>query len=332
MRYKNLIHTKTAFLASTQWMIGPVIVIFILLADKSWSQGCSDAGLCTIGASSHTPEPIAIKQDSTPTGVAVTLRTTVSVASGEQLAWNTQFISEPWIHLSPKLDWQLRFPFLYTNGNLGYTAGWGDISTSIIYKLRDNRKNAIAVSAGFRFPTGSTDLKYENEVLPMAYQTGLGTTDLLSAIALRFDRFRLALSGLVVLKHTNNNTFDAAAYAEGSNAAQYFSSNQLHRGNDVSIRTEYYFEKHKKWLAPGIIFIYRLNGDTYRNEKNERVKIKDSAGASFNFTLTGYFETSSRSAWQAQLGVPFIVRHARPDGTTRTATLNFTYIYRWKHK
>lgn len=166
----------------------------------------------------------------------------------------------------------------------------------------------------------------------MAYQTGLGTTDLLSAVSLRFDRFRLSLSGLMVLKHSNKNTFDAMAYAEGSNAAQYFSSNQLHRGNDVSVRTEYYFEKQKKWLAPGIIFIYRLNGDTYLNQKNERVKIEDSEGASFNFTLTGYLETSSFSAWQAQLGVPFIVRHARPDGTTRTATLNITYIYRWKHK
>ena len=309
-----------------RWMFLPGLML--LANSNSQAQGCSDAGICSVGASSSL-KVSGEEKDSSAREWLGALSSTLSFASGEQQILAGQLILEPHLFLTKHIEWQVRVPFLINEGNLARTSGIGDVASALVFRLHQDKQTEFWVSAGVRLPVGNTDLKKDQRSLPMPYQTGLGTTDILPALSLRMNRWSIAAAGQFIVKQSNANSFSTSLWSENKDAQEYFNSRKLRRGNDLSLRSDYRFGSEKKWIAPGVLMIYRLGGDTYINNDGNRVKIDNSEGLTLNIVATGLLRKSERSSWSAQLGFPVIVRETRADGLTRSVVLNFTHIYKF---
>lgn len=71
--------------------------------------------------------------------------------------------------------------------------------------------------------------------------------------------------------------------------------------------------------------IYHLTKDKYTNEFNIKKEIIGSQGLTLNGNAYIDYEFNSKNIIQLNLGIPFIVRDARPDGLTRSFIANLEY-------
>ena len=78
-------------------------------------------------------------------------------------------------------------------------------------------------------------------------------------------------------------------------------------------------------LTPSILPIYHLTNDKYTDEFHIIKDIEGSQGLTLNGNIYLDFEINSKNIFQLNLGMPFIVRDARPDGLTRSFIANLEY-------
>ena len=95
-------------------------IIFVLLFAKVFSQGCSDAGLCSIANAHLENNPDSSRRFS----AALTL----SVGVGEQSTIISQVILEINFSSTSSSTFQLKVPYTVVDGDLGNSSGTGDIS------------------------------------------------------------------------------------------------------------------------------------------------------------------------------------------------------------
>jgi hypothetical protein len=81
--------------------------------------------------------------------------------------------------LTSFLRLQARLPYVAAAGDLGNHSGPGDLLVSAGATVYRANRLQLALTTGLRLPTGTTDAASDDgQPLPMPYQTGLGTTDL----------------------------------------------------------------------------------------------------------------------------------------------------------
>lgn len=296
------------------------LFLFIITANSSYSQGCSDAGFCTMGSSK-------------PSGIVDSLyrqhfKFTLSYGAGEQGVTVVQAIPELELSFFKNNSIQLKLPFNTITGNLGDNNGVGDVALSITQRFVRNASNSFSFSAGMKLPTGTTDEASDNTYsLPMPYQTGLGTTDLVVGAAWNYKTWNVSAGYQTVLNHDNKNTFLRSRYPGDSDAAGYFESNLLERGDDALLRIEKQFHIKKFMITPGLLGIYRLTEDKITDETGKQVAVKGSDGITLNITATAAYAVSNRFDLQLMFGAPAVVRDVRPDGLTRSLVLNLGFRY-----
>ena len=301
-----------------RWLLAALFYIF--LANSSYSQGCSDAGFCTMGSSK-------------PSGVADSLyrqhfRFTLSYGAGEQGVTVVQAIPELELSFFKNNSIQLKLPFNTITGNLGDNNGVGDVAVSITQRFVRNESTSFSFSAGTKLPTGSTDEASGNtSSLPMPYQTGLGTTDLVVGAAWNYRTWNVSAGYQTVLNHDNKNTFLRSRYPGDTDAAGYFESNLLERGDDALLRIERRFHIKKFMITPGLLGIYRLTEDKITDDTGTQEAVKGSDGLTLNITTTAAYAVSNRFDLQLMFGAPALVRDVRPDGLTRSLVLNLGFRY-----
>jgi hypothetical protein len=300
-----------------------LLVLFISLNTQRLSaQGCSDAGVCSIGGYS------AQVVDSLTNGSAYTyLRITLSVASGEQGTLVLQSIPEFGIRLLPNLSIIGRIPLMQISGNLANTAGTGDLTGLLRWNAWKKKSALLSLSAGLKFPSGKTDLETESLSLPMPYQTGLGTTDLLAGVDVVSGKWIASIAWQRILDHNNRNRFLRAAWENNEDAQKYFESAGLIRGDDATLRVERELKLKNIEFAPGLLAIYRLQKDRIVSSEEQEVELKNSDGLTLNITASAAWSFLPRHRLQAQLGFPVVVRETRADGLTRTAVVNIAYTW-----
>lgn len=286
------------------------------------AQGCSDAGVCSIGGFS------APAGDSINNVDAYTyLRMTFSVASGEQGTLVLQSIPEFGIRLLPALSVIGRVPLMQISGNLGNTAGTGDITGILRWNAWKKRSYRLALSAGLKIPSGKADLVEDGLSLPMPYQTSLGTTDLLTGLDVAGNSWILSLAWQHILDHNNRNGFLRSVWQNNEDAQKYFESAGLIRGDDATLRIERLFKVKQLEIAPGLLSIYRLQKDRIIGAEGQETELEDSDGLTLNLTASAGWSFLPRHRLQAQLGFPVIVRKTRADGLTRTLVVNIAYTW-----
>lgn len=326
-------------------MTRPIALICLLIISahfQAHAQGCSDAGACSAGPIGQ----LQLWQDSTADVVDYRhmARFGYSYAIGEQGTTIMQANADISIGIGPKLSMQAKVPFQWASGNLGESGGFGDIITTVSYAfLKEHERNFTGV-IGLRLPTGTTNAfvtdatPFEPLVrpLPMVYQTGLGTTDLLMGINARHGRWVAALAYQHVMHNANNNRFTHSVWFQDPDAVKYFESNFLERKDDLVGRVQYAYGCGRLSLQPGLLAIYHVAEDTQQNDyltdmnmSPERSAIKGSQGLTLNITADLRYTLCEQWAVEALFGSPMITREVRPDGLTRSLVTGFGLRYRF---
>jgi hypothetical protein len=320
-------------------------LLLIVLHAYARAQGCSDAGVCTAGPIGQ----LHLWQDSTADVVDYRhmARVSYSYALGEQGTTIMQVMPEVSIGIGPRFSVQVKVPYVWATGNLGENSGMGDLITTASYAFVKERDRNLSGVLGLRLPTGKSaptrivqaTFGPNSRPLPMPYQTGLGTLDLLMGIHYRHGRWSVALAYQHVLHQDNQNTFLHTSWMDVPEALGYFESFALERADDLVGRIQYAYGCGRLSLQPGVLGIYHVGTDSrivypqpsvWSNDTAPfRNEITGSQGLTVNITADLRYKLSEQWAVEATFGTPLITREVRPDGLTRSLVTGVGLRYRF---
>jgi len=296
-----------------------VIFAFLLFGNRySMGQGCSDAGACSIGSMDHhegenQPPKFKLSYDQNfGLGEKFILISTTSLIVEHRFTNSTSFVA--------------RVPFIFTTGNLGNTSGIGDVFISFIQQLFHGQNSQLGILIGGKLKTNNSDFSFDNP-LPMAYQTSLGTYDIIAGIQYMFKTWDFYLAYQHPFGRNNNQYLHPDGETDESKL--YYESAFLKRGDDIALRIQKtFFFKKGQTLQSGILPIYRLQkSEIIRNDHPE--VLDGSNGLTFNLFLTYSNKLKDNIIISLTAATPVIDKAYRADGLTRNFVVSFRLTNFW---
>ncbi len=299
----------------------------VLLSSTTHAQGCSDAGFCTMGA---------MKPDQ-----SFTRRVNFKLRSIEFSFYRGTSTLSPVIYsatadlnfgISDKLGFQVKLPYQWVTGRFANTQGIGDISLSLTQNLVRNEQMDINFTVGGKIPTNNSTLTSENGlVLPMYYQTSLGSYDVIAGISMLTSKWLLAFGYQQALT-TNDNSFRYGEWVRFGDR-EYLSSYDvgvgLKRGSDIMFRVERSVRFINWALSFGMLPIYRITPDKGLIQTREDAGEIKTTGLALSY-LTGFtYHFSTSASIKILYGYKLLDRKTNPDGLTRDDVLTFGYLMRF---
>jgi len=296
-----------------------LLFLIISFIEKTFAQGCSDAGICTIPFHSSAISNADKKLKNS-------LTTDITFGLGEG---NTSVLTGSLLYrkgFSSKLSWDNKVTASRINGSLGNIFNAGDWYSTVSYSLPDIKNTAMNIVAGIKIPFTAANDKIKGQPLPMAYQTSLGTYDLVLGAAWVF-RKKIDLNTAIQIPviNANKNTF----FREYATEMDFESTNNFQRKADFLVRLGYILKsKNNKWLLrPNALAIAHLGEDHYENIFGRKESIDGSAGLTLNLNLQATHQISKQRSIGFSIASPVIVRQSRPDGLTRSLTASVNYLF-----
>ncbi|HEX5001976.1 MAG TPA: hypothetical protein VFW78_05740 [Bacteroidia bacterium] len=295
-----------------------VICSIIFSSYTTNAQGCSDAGFCT--APAMRPKALA---DTTNLTNKITAGFGIGFADHSVTVYNGMVAYTG--TFSKHFNGSVRFNYQYNDGPL---AGVGALSDAFV-TAGYNSGSGFDITAGIKIPFTDGNINYQGLILPMDYQPGLGTTDLLIGAGYRFGKGGV-VAGLQQPLTQNKNAYLSDLYPEGTPGSEFQSTNKFFRYGDILLRAYYNFSfaQNRITLSPSLLPIYHLKEDTYRDRNDAEISIAGSDGLTLNGTITLRY-TSGNHSVETTMGTPFVVREARPDGLTRSFVAGIEYAIRF---
>lgn len=296
----------------------------LLSAEVVRAQGCSDAGVCSIG-SMHSGNNATDTSSSGSIGISLF----AGKGDGNTAVYVAQL--ETTLQLLTNTSVQLKLPYTVITGSLGTISGLGDISAAFTHSFFPTENFQLSANVGVRIATNTASRSSNGVHLPMQYQTSLGTTDILLGVATTLDSvWFIALGAQVPVIQNNQNTFDTSTTSLPSSLASSFpSSYMLERSSDISVRIERILQFNQWQLAFGVLPIIHLNNDTYTTPNGRKEALIGSQGLTLNLTVSGKYYFSKYFDMRVLFAAPVIVRDIRPDGLTRSVLGNVSLYYTW---
>jgi hypothetical protein len=284
--------------------------IFVLFLYGSLSaQGCSDPGFCTAGSlgelsSGRTPDSTAKKHST---------RITQSIGLSDDHVVVISSNLDVYLQLHKLIRFQVKGPIFMARHKGIKTVSIGDIFLVYNVKAYEKKQHLFTVNAGVKLPTNQSKLTYNDSVLPMVYQSSLGTFDFIIGVNYTWKHKLGALTGAFAYQqpfmHINHNKAPETL--------------EFRRKADVLLRVDQVFNvKNKVDLGAGLLWIYHCKNDTRLNALNVREQILGSKGSTLNITGLIHWYISNTVELGMAFGVPVLVRYARPDGLTREFVFN----------
>ena len=294
------------------------IGLTFFLTEEISAQGCSDAGVCTV----HSFKPngldsISEDLNQIKAGISYGAADYSISVFGTYVEYNRQF--------NEKFGIDAKVTALSQSGNDISSFGLSDIYLNSNYRV----SKRASLTLGVKIPLSDANKKEEGRALPMDYQSSLGTFDLVFGIGYNIGSLQLVAAIQQPLTQ-NNNEFFAEDYPLGSPLREFQSTNQFKRSGDVLIRASYPIDLGQKFrLTPSLLPIYHLANDKYTTQEGLEVEIEGSQGLTLNWNLYFDYELNKKQALQFNVGSPFIVRDARPDGLTRSFVASLEYRFKF---
>ncbi|MFK5855972.1 MAG: hypothetical protein QM503_07555 [Bacteroidota bacterium] len=285
-----------------------VIISFPLF---SVSQGCSDAGLCTISG---------LDSGFKSTERHTTLNLYTIIGLGEQNVFHLTTQLEVNIPTIKNQLVQIKIPYNFTFGNLGNISGLGDLSLTLNQKLFSLNSIDFVGVAGIKIPSNDANKTKNGYALPMAYQTSLGTYDFIAGISTNYKAWHISFGYQHSFGH-NLNEFDHT-----DSNPQYFNnyneSYHLQRADDIMFRIEKEFNVKNYNLIFGVLPIYHL----WNDKINDGQDVPNSLGLTLNLNASAVKKFENNSIMKLILAAPIVDREVRPDGLTRSFVIVFSYL------
>lgn len=291
------------------------------------AQGCSDAGVCTI----HSIKMLS-KTDEESTGRKAMnpFSAGTGFAKGERNTniYTLQFEYSRQLAREYTITGKLNYNFI--KGELGQTSGPGDFFLTLEKKITTHTKWTKSVFGGIKIPISNANKTKNGAGLPMVYQPGLGTTDLLLGFGLTDEKLAITLAWQQPLSGANKNSFLSSRFTSHMAAVYYPGSNQFIRKSDIVIRLSRNFRPGNRFLLqPGLLAIGHTGADSYEDETGNRKKINGSKGITLNAIALLQYNTGKKGSIGISGGLPLAVRAERPDGLTRKFVLSLDYALRF---
>ena len=291
-----------------------VFLVFLILLNLLVSgQGCSDAGACSVDILNFSP---GYEQKTRK----VTLSFDQSFSLGEHYIFISQSTLGVQYKITKSTRAELRVPFILTYGNLGYTYGAGDLIISLSQDFFKDKNYQVTGIIGSRLKVNNADFTFGGQPLPMAYQTSLGSYDIITGVQYS----RMKWNFYVAYQHPfgrNENRY-LVPPGETNPDKQYFESAYLKRGDDLYVRLRYHLAlKSERSLTFTLLSIYRIQkSEIIKNDQN--VVLDGSNGLTMNPGITYSTALKNDRKLSLQLAAPVIDRNYRADGLTKNVIIS----------
>ncbi|WP_300565917.1 hypothetical protein [Flavobacterium sp.] len=289
------------------------LFLLLILNTISYAQGCSDAGICSVGNSFSNE--IQESKNGIELG-SIFGKGEADVISISSYITYTRNFSERF-SLSGKVTYS------QASGEFGTRGQFGDAYAIGNYKFKKMTNKQWSSLFGFKFPFSSANLKINGYPIPLDYQASLGTFDAIVGITFNYKKWDFNSALQLPIINNNKNSY----FKEYSGTDDFPSTNLFERKPDVLFRSNYTLKttNQKFTFRPNLLFIYHLGEDSYKNIFGNRERISGSEGLTINGNLITSYSINSKSSIELSLATPFVVRTIRPDGLTRSITAGFTY-------
>ncbi|MFV8467203.1 hypothetical protein [Flavobacterium sp. LB1P62] len=290
-----------------------LLIIAIGIFSNSFAQGCSDAGICSIGNGFHS--------------TSKELKNGIEVGSifGAGEADVTYF--SPYITyirtINERLSLSSKITYSVASGSFGERGAFGDAYLIGNYNWKPKSNTQWSSLLGFKIPFTSSNLKINEFSLPLDYQSSLGTFDLIVGLNLNYKKWDFNTAVQIPVFNNNKNSY----FKEFSDTDDFPSTNLFERKSDALFRTTYTFQTANKKFTfkPNVLLIYHLGEDNFENAFGRRETIKNSDGLTINGNIIGVYSINAKNSIELSLATPFVVRDVRPDGLTREFTAGIIY-------
>lgn len=292
-----------------------IFILFLLFQTlQSFTQGCSDAGLCTVPA---------FRSSNLSSGDSIRNMRSYGLGFGmgdHSIISLTPYLSSAY-GLQNKFGWSFKIDASLRSGNSISTFGAGDAVWILDY--RPGRR--FTFSGGFKLRLNRANKEYDLKPLPMDYQPSLGTNDLLFGMGYRSANWQFILGYQHPITH-NDNFFNPDDFPSNSILSGFINTYQFRRKSDIMLRISRLIRLSDKLVVtPGILPIYHLGNDTYVEPGQGRLEIEGSEGLTLNATALFEFTFKKMNRLGISIGFPLVVRDVRPDGLTRSFVIGIDY-------
>ncbi len=292
-----------------------LLVWTFLLSGYMFSQGCSDAGICSVNDGFQLDD----KQ----------FKNTLEFAAIYSLGEADVSYFSPYVSYTKRFDDRFSFTgkitFSTANGSFGTRSQFGDAFVIGNYAFAEKNKKQWSILTGFKFPFTASNLKINGYSLPLDYQSSLGTVDLFLGTSLRYEKWDFNAILQIPVFNLNKNSY----FSEYAGTDDFSSTNLFARQPDALVRATYSVKTPNKKFTfkPNVLFIYHLGEDSFETIFGQRERIKGSDGLTINGNLITSYNLTKQSALELSIASPLVVRDVRPDGLTRSFVLGLQYQY-----
>ncbi|TDD95558.1 hypothetical protein [Flavobacterium cellulosilyticum] len=287
----------------------------VLTTAFTFGQGCSDAGICSIGHGFQSTDK--------------ELKNTIEVASIFGAGESDVTYFSPYVSYSRKINDKIalsvKVTFSSANGDFGTRAAFGDAFLIGNYSFAANNNKQWSALLGWKLPFTSSNLKINEHSLPLIYQSSLGTFDLFLGTNYKYNKLDFNVAVQIPVFNNNKNSY----FKEYAGTNDFPSTNLFERKPDALFRATYTVNtKNQKFtFKPNVLFIYHLGEDSFENIYGKRENIIGSDGLTINGNLISTYKLSKQKSIELSIAAPFVIRDIRPDGLTRSFVLGLQYNY-----
>ncbi len=320
---------------------GILIAVLCLSYGRALAQGCSDPGICTSGSlNAANTQDSTSKIDFTEASFEELLNANVASEKyriGADIVYGIgdkgtsiyNLVLRFSMRIKERMLINVKMPFAYISGNIGTTTGTGDLTLTMQNTFKSGKNINMAYTLGVIIPTNNANLKYNGEVMPMAYQSSLGLFSALAGLSFRYKQWS-AVIGYQYSFGSNSNQFlsetiklnsNAANFTDQQKRASYESSKNLNRGSDLIFRLERGFQIKKLSIAIGILPILRISNSSIVDSTGADSLVFNSDGLTLNITAGISYQLSNSVFIKINYGSPVLQRKVRPDGLSRKTVL-----------
>jgi hypothetical protein len=300
--------------------------IFFLLAGfmhNLLAQGCSDAGFCSIDGIKPNNVLQSDSMENKAPSFANAVKTGLSIGNTRYSVWILNSYIGYSRQLNSKMTANLKIDGQFRTGDLTSVVGFSDITLSMSYHI----VKPFTLVLGGKIPLSDANREYQGYAMPMAYQTSLGTYDVIFAAQYSHKNFLFALGWQQPLIQ-NDNSYLIGNISEEELGATYLETNQYKRAGDVLLRVSYKHYPQTRLtnfsFTYSLLPIYHLKNDKYTNTENNTVEINDSKGLTLNTNIFANYNINAQSSIELSTGFPVYARKVRPDGLSQFAvTIEF---------
>ena len=263
-----------------------------------WSAQCSDAGVCSVG------HRVPLRQN---------------IFSVEYLFGRTSKADDITIHtvrlnallpLFSRSTLMVSIPYSGQSGPLGSVSGIGDLTAVWTQELWSAGGFRWSANLGGRIALADVNAGH----LPQAYQSGLGTNDLLAGIACQNDQWNIAL-GYQFSRERSANT-----------------ATRLRRGDDLLFSMGYSDDLGALRTTAEILAIKRLSNSSVVNMLSASPlpsyqDVPNSAQGQINLVARADYPITQVVTARVAIAVPLLKREVNVDGLTRSLTLTAGFAF-----